>query len=69
MSNVFTYHIAGYFHMDYMITLCMFEQQSYAFGCVGLYIIMYNICHQKIDLFSALPFKKVLLSVLYYLLV
>ena len=41
------------------IILCACAQQIYAFVCVSL-----CICDQKIDLFSALPFEKVMLSVL-----
>ena len=44
----------------------MYVQQGNAFGCVGLCILWYNVT--KINLFSALPFKKILMSVLYYLI-
>ena len=36
---------------------------------VSVCVCIYFLCDQKINLFSALPFKNILLSVLYYLLV
>ena len=53
--------------MPDIITLCVYAQQGNAFSCIGLCISWYM--WPKIDLFSALPFKKIQLSVLYYLLV
>ena len=38
-------------------------QHGYVFDCIGL-----CICGQKIYLFSALPFEKILMCVLYYLI-
>ena len=57
-----------------IFTLCAHAQQAgYAFGCVSscVYVCVYNIYGQKIraDLLSALPFEKILLCVLYYLIV
>ena len=45
---------------NYPVHIC------YAFGCIGVYTCMWP---KKIDLFSTLPFEKILLSVLYYLIV
>ena len=54
-----------YMYMYIFFTLCAYAQQGYAFGRISLYIILWP----KTNLFGALPFKKILLSVLYYLLV
>ena len=54
----------------YAITLCTYTQQGYAFGhislCMYTCICMYT--WQKSNLFVALPFGKILLSVSYFLL-
>ena len=54
-----------------VITLCTYAQQGYAFGRVSLctYVCTCTyICRQKNRLFSALPLKNLLLSVMRCLL-
>ena len=55
----------------WVITLCTYAQQGYAFGCVGLctYVrICIYICRQKNRLFNALLLENLLLSVICCLL-